>query len=296
MPVASAPEFVISRFVEHRNATQKRKRGPSFIGDDSEHHIKMVPHPSDGNVSLALQRELVMLVNLLDPVKRLTSRNAWRDVGFAISHATTNSPIGMQIWDAVSQKVETKYKKGELEQQWASFKVDIQDSITIRSLYYWAKEDSPLKFAMMFPPPFADPNHKVVFDDYATILKTFLHSPHTYWQVFNTLATFLRHTVGYNRETRTVFVKATDDRDNVYFVEEKLSDFRASHQNERIRWKRELELESDDEDASEDDENEETKYLTLITVLDRIKAPFLYYRRVSSRPWNPHYAASHPAA
>ncbi len=316
--LGSAPEFVITRFVEHRNhaASSKKRKNKSvdFTAlDENEHHSKVFrvaaihPEPDPH-----LERDLRLLGGMLDPEKRLWDRNTWRDVGFALHHATLGHAVGLKIWKELSFKVPAKYNEEETTKQWESFQQDVgADAITIRSLYYWAREDNPLKFAMIFPPPFADPNHKVFFGDFPKLLHSFLATPHTVGEVWQALATLLYHAVGFDRTTRTVYVKSLDsERGNVYFLPEKLAEFRSTHMNEVIRWKKNesedeqegnannsKEDENDEKESASDDDGgeQENQIVTLTKVFDHIKAPLLYYGEVSQRPWNPRYPDSYPS-
>lgn len=66
---------------------------------------------------------------------------AWLGVGMAISSALGND--GFRLWEEWSQG-SSKYKSGECEYKWKTFKPD--GAITLGSLAYWAKQDSPAAY------------------------------------------------------------------------------------------------------------------------------------------------------
>ncbi len=55
------------------------------------------------------------------------------------------------------------------------------------------------------------------------------------------------HVVGFNRRTRTVYLKSFDaESDSIHFYTEKEVDFKATRRNEIVQWKK-----SEDEEVQE---------------------------------------------
>ncbi|KAJ3061682.1 hypothetical protein HK102_009025, partial [Quaeritorhiza haematococci] len=102
--------------------------------------------------------ELTM-INLRDPIKptevrkltrKLSAQRAddyslWRDVGFAIHHATCGSDKGLQIFDEFSRRCRIKYDQYAVADFWRRIKDDTQYPLTFGSLKAWVKEDNPEK-------------------------------------------------------------------------------------------------------------------------------------------------------
>ncbi|MEK9736572.1 MAG: bifunctional DNA primase/polymerase [Candidatus Nanopelagicales bacterium] len=71
---------------------------------------------------------------------------AWYKVGAALYHESNGSPEGLTIWDAWSAGG-TKYKQGECDIKWRSFKTDREDRIT------WSGAESAVEADEAPPPP-----------------------------------------------------------------------------------------------------------------------------------------------
>jgi hypothetical protein len=68
----------------------------------------------------------------------------WRNVGLALHNTDTTL---LPKWIEFSKKCKNKYKEGTCDQFWKGFKVPSSGNLlTIRSLAYWAKQDSPKEY------------------------------------------------------------------------------------------------------------------------------------------------------
>jgi len=98
------------------------------------------------NIPLNKENEInkaCKLVSMLSS-NRSYNYNDWYNVGLAL-HSVDSSLLF--AWIEFSKKCPTKYKEGECEKYWVNIK-DPSDGLilTIRSLAYWAKEDSPAEY------------------------------------------------------------------------------------------------------------------------------------------------------
>ena len=75
------------------------------------------------------------LVNMLN-IQRADNYNKWIELGFCL-HNIDDSLI--ELWIDFSKKSK-KYKEGECQKSWATFR---DDGLTIKTLHRWAKEDNP---------------------------------------------------------------------------------------------------------------------------------------------------------
>lgn len=92
----------------------------------------------------------VKLVDLLKQ-ERADGYHDWICVGLVL-HNIHDKLLG--VWDEFSKK-SSKYKAGECDKKWREFKNGLEGNLlTIRSLAYWAKEDSPKEFNKMIKEEF----------------------------------------------------------------------------------------------------------------------------------------------
>ena len=84
-----------------------------------------------------------MYTNMLS-YHRADNYEEWRNVGLAL-HNTDLSLLPK--WIEFSKKCKNKYKEGVCDQYWKTFKTPSSGNLlTIRSLAYWAKQDSPKEY------------------------------------------------------------------------------------------------------------------------------------------------------
>ena len=77
--------------------------------------------------------------------ERATNYETWIKVGFALKN-TYDNKLGIELFDIFSKKCENKYNEKELLNYWNNIKIDCANGYTIRSLYYWAKQDKKEEF------------------------------------------------------------------------------------------------------------------------------------------------------
>jgi P4 family phage/plasmid primase-like protien len=83
------------------------------------------------------------LLSLLS-IERLTDRNTWRDVIFALASKGSDMK-SLAIW--VSKRVSSKYDSYGFEQVWnTAIQYSGENKLTIKSIRYWAKLDSPKEY------------------------------------------------------------------------------------------------------------------------------------------------------
>ena len=83
------------------------------------------------------------LLSLLS-IERLTNRNTWRDVIFALA-SKGNDMKSLGIW--VSKRVPDKYDSYGFDQVWnTAVQFHGENRLTIKSIRYWAKLDSPKEY------------------------------------------------------------------------------------------------------------------------------------------------------
>ncbi len=92
--------------------------------------------------------QLADLVNMLS-AERATDRWTWFAVGLALHHATGGSTEGLQLWKVFARSCESKFDTDEHTDSWAGMGRRPMRTrvLTVRSLFAWAKADSPCEYA-----------------------------------------------------------------------------------------------------------------------------------------------------
>lgn len=93
----------------------------------------------------------VPLIKLQQVVEMLSAERAdsypeWWPVGCAIYNSSGGSEAGLELWKKWSQ-LSSKYDESGVEKSWETMTIR-EDGTTMGSLRKWAKEDSPLKYAV----------------------------------------------------------------------------------------------------------------------------------------------------
>lgn len=92
----------------------------------------------------------VSLETLQDAINHLNQKRfdnyqggGWLDIGMALFHASAGSEEGLNLWDEAS-KQSAKYEPGGCAEKWKTFSTDGGGKkLTVGSLFWWAKLDSP---------------------------------------------------------------------------------------------------------------------------------------------------------
>lgn len=94
--------------------------------------------------------DVLRLLEMLSQ-KRASDYNKWLDVGFALGNTFADNPEeGLRLFDLFSQKDAVKYDASYVEDKWnreCIKKTERANKLTLGSIKYWAKEDSPKKYA-----------------------------------------------------------------------------------------------------------------------------------------------------
>ncbi|KAJ3056037.1 hypothetical protein HK102_011249, partial [Quaeritorhiza haematococci] len=146
------PEWLLSclrsRLAEKKgNSNDNKKRGSELVlcsgkkvkddCDDREHTMINLRDPIKPTEVRKLTRKL--------SAQRAHDYSLWRDVGFAIHHATCGSHKGLQIFDEFSRRCRIKYDEYAVADFWRRIKDDSEHPLTFGSLKAWVKEDNPEK-------------------------------------------------------------------------------------------------------------------------------------------------------
>ena len=122
-----------ARDAEEREAAEARAEA-----DDS---LASVPPPAG---------QLSDLVKMLS-VARATDRWTWLSVGLALHHATRGAAEGLHLWKVFARSCEStaKFDADEHADKWAEMgrPSTRTRALTVRSLFAWAKADSPSEYA-----------------------------------------------------------------------------------------------------------------------------------------------------
>lgn len=311
VPLASVPQWLQDAYADAQ--TKKRKRTTDEIHLDRQVKNFRVA-PPEGAVDQGMEAELLLLCELHNPQKRLFDREAWLNNGMAIAHATGYSDVGRRIWDRISEKCPEKYDDAYLRKTYASFKPrgPGEPAYTIRSLYWWAKEDNPHQFNLLYPPAFLDVHHAVYHEQEISAMK--LQNPTTCSSVWQQLRTLLLDTVGYDGRTDRVYVKEWDPfSKTVVYPSFKRDVFRQKYMSQFVTWREKDESSADDagdgegdadgahcDDGTGDDDADDApadcrKKMTLTKVFDHtVFGSDLRYGAITQKPWNRKIFASYP--
>ncbi|KAJ3059007.1 hypothetical protein HK102_010204, partial [Quaeritorhiza haematococci] len=156
------PDWLLNSLCEavaEKNNKKSKNRGPPAYkrlkmedADDDEDSFEVEAREVDTDED----HESTMM-KLRDPIKpsdvrmytrKLAARRAddyslWRDVGFAVHHATGGSAQGLQIFDEFSQRNQLKYDKRSVANFWRCIKDESDQPLTFGSLRAWVKDDNP---------------------------------------------------------------------------------------------------------------------------------------------------------
>ena len=89
--------------------------------------------------------------------ERCENRNDWINVGIALYRGFNGSQVGLAQWDTWSRSSQ-KYKDGECFIKWNGFGTERDKEITIKSLFWWADQDSKGLYIQKAPKR-AKPSH-----------------------------------------------------------------------------------------------------------------------------------------
>jgi ribosomal protein L29 len=131
--------------VEYIKANHMKFAGRAIPRSGLPHH-----HQQQKSVVQVDSSEVDALLGLLSH-ERLDSYPDWINVGMTVKNID-DSERGLEAWKRVSS-TSAKFKEGECENKWTSFRRQTDKSLGIGSLHVWAKQDNPDGYAAFMKTP-----------------------------------------------------------------------------------------------------------------------------------------------
>jgi len=130
---------------------------------------------------------------------RCDDYNDWLKVGWCLFSITEGCDEGLQLWDDWSRNSD-KYDPGSCDDQWNKMIIK-EDGLTLGSLKFWAKQDSPEEYAKLFErkKEKVDVEEEIIFNDTIDIKK----EDNYYWVDFE------------RRYTNTIFNSFDELKENI---------------------------------------------------------------------------------
>lgn len=131
---AKIPDEILNHIDCNENKKNNQKTKSKKKNDDIDDSLSLALTDNPENIDQPSSDDTIAIIlNALSP-KRVDSYDDWIHVGMALKNAGKDC----SIWEEWSKK-STKYTPGECPLKWDTFN---KKSLTIKSLYYWLKEDN----------------------------------------------------------------------------------------------------------------------------------------------------------